>query len=315
MQTLADAGEHEVIGEIVAAAPSALNGDDAAVLFPAPPNSRTVASTDTMVEGRHFKREWSRPEEIGKKAITQNFADIEAMGARPVAALLAMSAPSDTPVAFVRGVAEGIAARCGDYTAELVGGDLTRSEEIVVTVTAIGALGGSMPALALTRARAGQSIVAHGRLGWSAAGLDLLRAFGRELPAGHERLGALIDQHCVPWLSPGRGVIARATGATAATDNSDGLVPDLGIFARRSGVRMDLNADAIAPDELLEEAGVLLGIDPWKWVLSGGEDHTLLVTTAKDAPSGFRPIGRVLKGEGVTLDGKLAEYEEGWVSF
>lgn len=315
MQTLADVGEHEVIGEIIAAAPSALNGDDAAVLFPAPPNNRTVAATDTVVEGRHFRREWSRPEEIGRKAILQNFADIEAMGARPVAALLAMSAPPTTPVDFVRGIARGIAARCGDYHAELVGGDLTQSEEIILTVTALGSLGGDMPPLSLDRARSGQTLAAHGHLGWSAAGLDLLIRFGRELPAGLERLQALIEQHCAPWLSPGRGVIARATGATAATDNSDGLVPDLELLAARSGVRMDIDPEAIRPDDMLLEAGDVLGIDPWKWVLTGGEDHTLLVTTGKDAPSGFHTIGQVLKGEGVTVGGERTDYQKGWVAF
>ncbi len=141
--TLGQAGEHYVIGEIIAAAPSALNGDDAAVMYPATPNSRTVASTDMMVEGRHFRRDWSTPNEIGQKAILRNFADVEAMGARPTAALLAIAAPADTPVNFVRGIAEGIGLRCAFYNAELVGGDLTRSKELVITVTAIGSLGGS----------------------------------------------------------------------------------------------------------------------------------------------------------------------------
>ncbi|MGX1739542.1 thiamine-phosphate kinase [Corynebacterium flavescens] len=314
-RTLAEAGEHEVIGEIIAAAPSALNGDDAAVMYPAPPNSRTVAATDMMIEGRHFRREWSTANEVGQKAILRNFADIEAMGARPTAALLAIAAPDDTPVSFVRGIAQGIAERCASYNAELVGGDLTRADELIVNVMAIGSLGGSRPPLVLDGARVGQKVVAHGKIGYSAAGLALLQRFGRALPTEHEDLWPLIDAHCAPWLKPGRGVIARAAGATAMTDNSDGLIPDVGTIARRSGVHIDLDSAAIAPDPLLNAAAALLEVDPWEWVLSGGEDHTLVGTTHKEAPAGFRVIGSVQRGGGITVDEHQPAYWHGWVGF
>ncbi|AGF72331.1 thiamine-phosphate kinase [Corynebacterium halotolerans] len=311
--TLGEVGEHRAIEEIISAAPSSRNGDDAAVLSHASPNSRAVATTDMLIEGRHFKVEWSTPEEVGCKAIVQNFADVEAMGARPLAALLAISAPPHTPVSYIRGVAAGIADRAGEYSAELVGGDLTSGAELVLSVTAIGSLGGSLPELTLDRARPGQRIVAHGRLGWSAAGLALLDRFGREnVPA---EFTELVEAHCAPRLNPGRGVIARATGATAMTDNSDGLVADLGIMARRSGVGIDLHSSAVEPDELLLRAGQLLDADPWEWVLAGGEDHTLLAATAGDPPSGFRSIARVTRGEGVTVDGLEPAYGHGWVSF
>ena len=313
--TLADVGEHEVIGEIIAAAPSALNGDDAAVMFPAAPNTRTVAATDMMVEGRHFRRDWSTPNEIGQKAILENFADVESMGARPIAALLAISAPADTPVEFVRGIAEGIAQRCEPYNAELVGGDLTQGMQVTVTVTAIGHLGGDRPAMTLDRARPGQQLVAHGKIGWSAAGLALLERFGRELPTELAHPSPLIDAHCCPWLDPSRGMIARAAGATAMTDISDSLIRDVGTIAARSGVNIDLDSVAIAPHELLVEAGRALGEDPWRWVLTGGEDHTLVGTTAKEAPSGFRVIGSVNKGAAATVDGKESVYDAGWEAF
>lgn len=313
--TLDQAGERHVIHEIVTAAPSALNGDDAAVLYPAAPNSRTVASTDMMVEGRHFRRDWSTAAEVGHKAIVRNFADIEAMGARPTAALLAIAAPGDTPVDFVRGIAQGIAERCAVYNAELVGGDLTRSDSLVINVTAMGSLGGSGAPLTLDGARAGQKLVAHGKIGYSGAGLALLQRYGRALPPELDELWPLIDAHCAPTLAPGRGVIARATGSTAMTDNSDGLVRDVGHLAERSGVRIDFDRGAIAPDPLVAAAGAVLGIDPWEWVLAGGEDHTLLATTFKAAPSGFREIGRVMRGTGITINGEEPRYSEGWEGF
>ncbi len=314
--TVGEIGEFEVIRVITEQASSVLNGDDAAVLRHASPNSRAVATTDMLVEGRHFQLDWSTPEEIGQKAILQNFADIEAMGARPIAALLAISAPVSTPVDFIRGVARGIGARVGEYSAELVGGDVTQGDSLVLSVTALGSLGGSLPELTLGRARPGQIVVAHGRIGYSSAGLSLLQHYGREgVP---EELTPLVEAHCAPQLTPGRGMVARAAGATAMTDNSDGLIVDLSQMAKKSGVRIDVDSDAIGPDELLSKAGELLGRDPWEWILTGGEDHTLLSTTFGDAPSGFRQIGKVSKSRSddlVTLDKKTPAYSTGWTSF
>lgn len=311
--TIGELGEKAVIAEIIAAAPSARNGDDAAVLTDASPNSRTVATTDMLIEGRHFLREWSTPEEVGRKAVTANFADIEAMGARPTSALLALAAPVDMPVDFVRRLAAGVQAGVSAYAAELVGGDVTENDTLIVSVTAIGSLGGSLPPLKQTRARPGQKVFAHGQIGYSAAGFALLDRYGR---AGvPERFTPLVDAHVAPVLTPGRGVIARATGATAMTDNSDGLIVDLTTIAERSQVGIELFSHAIAPDELLVAAGEDLGVDPWMWVLTGGEDHTLLATTNEDTPSGFRTIGAVTRNGTVTVDGAVPDYQTGWVSF
>lgn len=318
--TLAEVGERKAINTIIAHAPSSRNGDDAAVLSHAAPNSRTVVTTDMLVENRHFTLDWSTPAEIGRKAITQNFADIEAMGARPVAALLAISAPSYTRLEFISELARGISQRVKDYHAELVGGDITDGEQIVLSVTAIGQLGGSIPALTLDAAKPGHIMIASGEIGASAAGLALLRRFGREeMPT---EFLPLLRSHCQAHVPPGRGFVARSAGVSAMTDNSDGLVADLGTMARRSGVTMDLQATALEPSPLMRLAGKVLDQDPWQWVLSGGEDHTLLGTTAHAAPTGFRQIGVVRKAQHqqhhqqhVLLDGTCVDQFEGWNSF
>lgn len=314
-QTIGDIGERETIARIVAVAPSSRNGDDAAVLGQPAPNSRTVVTTDLLVEGRHFRQDWSTPEEIGMRAILQNFADIEAMGARPVAAVLGLSAPETTPIATVEGIARGVEAQVAFYNAELVGGDVTGGDNLTISVTAIGSLGGSAAPLTLDRARPGQQLVAAGRIGYSGAGLALLSKFGRAGVPGE--LQPLVKAFVSPNLLPGRGVIARATGATCMTDNSDGLVVDLGTIAARSKVTINLDSAAIAPDELQLKAGKLLGVDPWEWILGGGEDHTLLATTAHAVPSGFRPIGKVLRASnmGVLVDMDAPSTTSGWVSF
>lgn len=313
--SIAELGEQETISRIIAKLPSHRNGDDAAVLGALAPNSRPVVSTDMLVHGQHFRTDWSLPAEIGYKSIVQSFADIEAMGARPIASVLALGAPSHTPISYLEEMCGGIGQVLARYSAEMVGGDVTLSDQLTLSVTAVGTLGGSFPELTLDRARPGQKLVAAGRIGYSAAGLALLQRFGRGgVP---EELFELVLAHCQPTLVPQRGVVARATGATAMTDNSDGLTVDLATMARRSGVRIDVLSEAIAPDELLLAAGELLDADPWEWILTGGEDHTLLATTDGEPPSGFRTIGRVYRQRGalpVSLDGEVPPYFGGWQS-
>lgn len=309
--TLRELGEREVITRIRAQAPSAVNGDDAAVLAPATPNSRVVAATDMLVQGRHFTAATSTPYCVGRKAALQNFADIEAMGARPIAALLAVSAPADTPVAVMEDIARGVGDMASDYACELVGGDVTSGDHLVVSVTAIGALGGNRPPLTLSGARPGHRVIAHGRIGYSAAGLALLQS-SAAIP---QALEPLVAAHQVPQLTPGRGVVARAAGACSMTDNSDGLIRDISQIAEASGVGIDLASNAVAPDALLRDAGDLLDVDPWEWVLGGGEDHTLVGTIEGSAPVGFRSIGTVSRKPGVRIDGAEPATARGWESF
>lgn len=312
--TLGEVGEQAVIQSIIDASPSPVNGDDAAVLLPASPNSRVVATTDMLVEGRHFRADVTTPWHLGRKAVVQNFADIEAMGARPLAVLLSLSAPPVMAAAVVGEIARGIAHEIDKYAAELVGGDVTAGESLVLSVTAIGSLGGNRPPLTLSGARPGQNLVAHGAIGYSAAGLELLES-GVDIPA---ELEPLVLAYQAPALTPSAGVVARSAGASAMTDNSDGLLHDLAAIAVNSGVRFDVDPETIAPDDLLVHAGELVGTDPWKWVYEGGEDHTLLGTLHGDAPVGFRSIGKVCRPNGaahITVDGAEPGYSGGWESF
>src|SRR3982750_4255928 len=100
-------------------------GDDAAVLRA--PDGRVVASTDVLVEGRHFRRDWSSAEDIGHKAAAANLADIAAMGATATALLVGLACPPDTPATWLEGVADGLAEECEPLGAAVVGGDTVAS--------------------------------------------------------------------------------------------------------------------------------------------------------------------------------------------
>lgn len=314
--TIGQVGEHAVIAAVRKVAPSTRNGDDAAVLSITTPNARYVATTDMLVENRHFNLAWSTPEEVGEKAAVQNFADVEAMGARATSLLLGISAPLDTPLETIVGIARGLQTQCSGCAAEIVGGDVVRGESLVLSITAMGELGGPVKPLALNGARAGDNVIASGRIGWSAAGLALLMHFGsRDAVPGKFR--PLVDQHVSPEFRYGRGPVVRATGAGSLTDNSDGLVTDLRDIAVASGVSIDIDSDAVAPCDLLVEAAEVTDGDPWDWVFNGGEDHTLIGTTAGEPPTDFRAIGKVQRAgtEAVTVNGREPWLRGGWVSF
>lgn len=316
--TVAQAGEAATIAAIREAAPSEINGDDAAVLDPAPPNSRHLATTDVLVEGVHFRFDWSIPFEVGAKAVTQNFADIQAMGGRPTAVLMSLAAPADLELEIVSEIARGVGECAAPWAVELVGGDVVSSTQLVVSLTAIGVLAGPDPAMTIDGALPGHEVIASGVIGHAAAGEAILRYFGsRDAVPDNAVLQDLVRRHCAPELVVGRGSVARAAGVSSMTDNSDGLLRDLTTLATRSGVDLDLDGAALTPDAQLYYAGEVLGVDPWEWVLTGGEDHTLIGTTAQQVPAGYRTLGTVREaGESpaVTVDGQPPIYTGGWDS-
>src|SRR3954462_15740398 len=231
-------GEFGVIARVIAQAGSAQAalvgpGDDAAVLRS--PDGRVVASTDVLVEGRHFRRDWSSAEDIGHKAAAANLADIAAMGGTATALLVGLACPSSTQTSWLEGVAAGLAAECAPLGAAVVGGDLgaapADSDSGGLSVTALGALGGRPPVLR-SGARAGDVIALAGRLGWAACGLAVLRR-------GFTAPSVVGTAHRRPTPPYAAGPVAAEAGATAMCDVSDGLLADAGHLASDSGVVLD----------------------------------------------------------------------------
>lgn len=289
--TARDVGEFGLIARVIgrlAGSPSVLlgPGDDAAVV--ATPDGRVVATTDVLVEGVHFRRDWSSGYDVGRKAAAASLADVAAMGGRGTALLVGLAAPADLPVQWSMDLTDGLRDEAALVGAAVVGGDVVRSETLVISVTALGDLGGRPP---VTRdgARPGDVVVLAGELGRSGAGLALLRKGVRD--------GELVDAHRRPAPPYAMGPFLALAGATAMCDVSDGLLADLGHIAAASGVDIDLEP----ADELF---------------LTGGEDHALVASLPPDVPvpDGVRVIGRVTAGEGtVTVAGEPAH--GGWDHF
>jgi thiamine-monophosphate kinase len=282
-------------------------GDDAAVV--AAPDARVVASTDLLVDGRHFRRSWSEPADVGHRAAAANLADIAAMGAVPSALLVGLALPVDLPTAWVLALADGMHDESTAAGASVVGGDIVRSETLVISVTALGSLQGREP---VTRAgaRPGELVAVAGRLGWAAAGLAVLSR-------GFRSPRVLVDAHRRPAPPYTEGPRAALLGATAMTDVSDGLVADLRHVAVASGVSIELSSDAFHVPQEFHDTARALSADPLTWLLAGGEDHALVATFPPDVdlPMAWSVVGRVAEGEGVLVDGQPYDGAGGWQSF
>uniref|UniRef100_UPI00389A4BBB thiamine-phosphate kinase n=1 Tax=Mycobacterium sp. HUMS_1102779 TaxID=3383487 RepID=UPI00389A4BBB len=310
--TLRQLGEFAVIDRMVRGRrqPGAVllgPGDDAAMVSAG--DGRVLASTDMLVQDRHFRLDWSTPHDVGRKAIAQNAADVEAMGARATAFLVGFGAPGDTAAADADALVDGMWEEAARVGAGIVGGDLVSCPQWVLSVTVLGDLDGRAPVLR-SGAKPGSALAVAGDLGRSAAGYALW----------HNDIDGFEDlrrRHLVPRPPYGAGAAAAAAGAQAMIDVSDGLVADLGHVAEASGVGLDVSTAALAADrDPLGEAAAAAGADAWSWVLGGGEDHALAACFAGPVPPGWRVIGRVLDGPPrVLVDGAPWGGYAGWQSF
>lgn len=310
--TLAELGEFGLISRVTAGRAQPKDtllgpGDDAALV--AAPDGRVVACTDVLVDGVHFRLDWSTPDQVGRKAAAANLADVAAMGAVPTALLVGLACPARTPVATLEGLADGLWAEAGVVGVGVVGGDVTSSSQLVVSVTALGSLDGREP---VTRggARPGDTVALCGRIGWSAAGLAVLSR-GFRSPA------AVVGAHRVPEPPYAAGPQAALAGVTSMIDISDGLLADLGHVSRASGVRIEVRSAAFEVPARLEDMGRALGVDPLHWLLTGGEDHALAATFPGVPPDGWITIGAVHEGPAqVLVDGRPYDGgPEGWDHF
>ena len=328
--TIGELGEFGLIAAVTAAMSAASGevtgrpevlligaGDDAAVLRT--PDGRVVATTDMLIEGRHFRPEWSSAADIGHKAAARNLADVAAMGAIPTALLVAFAGPGGLAVEWVTDLAAGIAAECAVLGATVAGGDTSSAETVLLAITALGDMDGRDP---VTRggARPGDVVAVAGTLGSAAAGLQLLTAGAAVDSPG---LADLVSAHRRPRPPYSAGPQAAALGATSLIDVSDGLVADLGHVAVASGVRIELESRLIAAEPIarvsaLRQAANVLGRTGWAdWVLTGGDDHALVATFPGDVvlPDGWTTVGRVTDGHGIVVDGRIWSVAGGWEHF
>jgi len=281
-------------------------GDDAAVIKSS--NNKLVATVDMAVEGIHFHKKWSSPFQIGAKLTTANLADIFAMGAVPKYLLVAAGINELNNSETVSELAKGIRSVADKFEVSVIGGDLSKSEKITLSITALGEL--SDQPILRSGGRVGDIIYLSSLTGLSAAGLAILN---RDL----DRPRYVVEAHLNPKLVAPDKLIKVAT---SMCDVSDGLATDAAHLANASAVNFNLSKDLISKANDFKDLAELakeLNEDVFDWILTGGEDHFFLATVDKKNESnelGIK-IGSVEKGDGKLLLDGIEVKESGYRHF
>jgi thiamine-monophosphate kinase len=263
-------------------------GDDGAVIKASPQNS--VLATDMAVEGVHFKREWSSLHEIGAKITAANLADIYAMGGDPKYLLVSAGLTSDFGIAEIKALANGIKSEADLVGAAIVGGDISRAEKLVISISVFGVV--TSP-ITRSGAKAGDSVIISGLPGKSAAGLFQLQSGVTD--------SIFISAHKKPVLN--YELAKKFRNVNAMCDVSDGLLSELNHISSASNVGIELDSKLISAIPGFKELGEATELEIWDLVLAGGEDHVFVATTSSDVPEGAFVIGKVVTGSGVSVSG------------
>ena len=261
-------------------------GDDAAVVSAA---GAQVLTTDMAVSGVHFRTDWSSAFEIGRKVTAANTADVLAMSAKPDYLLVAVALTGSETMEWITELARGIKFEADLVGAHVVGGDISRADQVVVSITAIGS---TKKAITRIGAKPGDGIYLSSLTGWSAAGLALLSSGSTEIEG--VALKALNE-----FKSPTIDYGFDTSKANALCDVSDALVIQAAQMAEASNVCFNFELAKIQSSAEfieLENLAQRMDIDVWSWIFAGGEDHALLAT-GTDLPGLL--IGEVTQGAGL----------------
>jgi len=280
-------------------------GDDAAVLHPRGAREYLVITTDMLLEGVDFCRDWMTPAQLGHKSLAVNLSDLAAMGARPRFFTVSLALPRDVGIDWIKGLYRGMCALANRQGAILIGGDLSRSTAGIQTViTAIGETSDRRPVYR-SGGRPGDFLYVTGVLGRAAAGLSLL--WRGSLHGNNAAERKALQSHRVPEPRCEVGTwLARSRFARCMIDLSDGLSMDLPRLCAASGTGAEIWSDQLpvfTPAHRWQS-------DPVTLALHGGEDFELLFAVSprkaadfeKAYPSEFPPfsrIGRLRRERGV----------------
>ena len=235
-----------------------------------------LATTDTLVEGVHFRPEWAPWRELGWKLLAVSVSDIAAMGGEPQFALVTLALPLDTDVGAVDELYVGLQECAAEYGVTVAGGDLVRAPQAVLTVALLGRAesreGGEPLLLRRDGARAGHVIAVTGTLGDSAAGL-------RRLQKGAAPDDPLARAHLRPRPPLRTARRAAHLGVPCGIDVSDGLLQDLGHICRTSGLGADIRAEAVPLSPELRSA---YPPEALALACAGGEDYQMLFVGPSD---------------------------------
>ncbi len=281
-------------------------GDDCALIDN---GKKLLVTVDSQVENIHFRRDWGRPEYLGRKLVRVNMSDIFAKGGIPKYALLSVGLSDKKQSSFIPGYIDGVISELNINKIQLIGGNVSSvKSDLFFDLVMIGQVDGKN--LRLRKgAGAGDIIAVSGTLGNASAGVEILSK--DRAPAGRYR--GLTDAFFSPDIVY-YGNRKFWDYVTSSIDISDGLTGDLGHILESSGCGAEIDSDSIPVSEELRHYCRENGKDIFHFALSGGEDYRLLVTLRKNIPkklikeNGFFVIGKIVRKKGLRIRGLKKRY-------
>ncbi|WP_199246289.1 thiamine-phosphate kinase [[Phormidium] sp. ETS-05] len=301
---VSDIGEKGLLERLHRFCPPEIIGDDAACIpWDAPESAHLVVTTDVLVDGVHFSDATTTAADAGWRAAAANLSDLAAMGAIPLGITVGLAVRGDTPVNWVEGLYEGMAACLGSYATPIVGGDVVRSPVNTIAITAFGR-GNPEMTIRRSNAQPGDAIVVTGWHGAARAGLELLLhpEKGAILSAqtrqnfiqAHRRPRPRLDVRESLWYV--KSSVSSSPLRVAGMDSSDGLADAICQIAAASGCGASIERGLIPmPPALAAWLGAETAID---WALYGGEDFELVLCLP---PESARALVGKLKSPGAIV--------------
>jgi len=280
-------------------------GDDTAVLS-GDKKSYLLFTCDILVEKVHFSLDYTPLPSLGWKALAASASDIAAMGGIPESALVSLALPKKDAQRVITQLYQGIKEFCSSFSINIVGGNVSYSEKLIIDVAMLGKVE-KQKLILREGAKAGDFIVVTGTLGDSSAGLEILKKGGNETTYPF-----LVHRHLQPHprTKEIRKIISSVQ-INSLIDISDGLTQDLFHLLEESKVVATLQLSQIPISSQLRKYA---GKKSLNYALGGGEDYELLFTlSAKERgklPSKVKGtpltiIGQIISGKPKILaDGK-----------
>jgi len=286
-------------------------GDDAAIRF-CENNEQLIFTTDSFVQGTHFSFEYMTPQEIGYKAMAINLSDCASMGAIPDGALISIIFPKNAAKTDIdrkmQGIYKGLNEACVAWNFPIIGGNLASGPCWIIDITLIGSGNAKQPMLLRTGAKNNDNLWITGSPGQSSAGLSCLLKWKqkRNIP---KHFLSLVKQHVIPAPRIDIGCDLRANPHVhAMLDVSDGISKECNVLSYENnlGIFLD-NATALLTQQMIR-LGMQLKVDPFDWLLYGGEDYELLFCASEK----FNPAPLIKKyGVPVTRIGRMEKSAAG----
>ncbi len=295
--------EADLIKHIIKKIGSSSVGDDAG-FFKLSANKYLLLTCDSLVEDSHFKKDWFKPSDLGRKAALINLSDIAAMGGKPLAALVSLGLPKNLNAHFIDSFYTGLLAEFKKYKVKVSGGNLAKSDHLFIDVFLMGEVKSERLVLR-SGARPGDLLLTTGFLGEAGLGLKLLEKGGKDSPS------VCLQKFFIPQPRMEMGkLLGKSKLATAMMDISDGLSGDLLKLCQASRVGVELELKKLPVSKAGEKAAKKLGVDVHQAAFTYGEDYELLFTCKKKNLDKVKQISQTT-GIRTTVIGRIKPFSFG----